>query len=257
MGKKRLDGKIAVISGGASGIGAATARRFVEDGAQVVLGDIDEAGLSSVAGELGEAADAVPLDVRKPEDWEKIFSHAAQRGAVTTLVNSAGISVPGTIEDVELEQFRTIIDINLEGVFLGCKYAVAAMKSGTGGSIVNVASILGVKSSPLFPAYSASKGAVRMLGRSVALHCAEQGYDIRVNTVLPGAIHTAMFEHFIAAGVAAGQPREDVIAAYASVHPMNRMGQADEVANSIAFLASDDASFTTGADLPVEGGYLA
>lgn len=257
MGSGRLRGKLAVITGGASGIGAATARRFVDEGAQVALGDVQLDKLESFANELGDAAIWRKLDVREPEDWDAIMAAAADMGQVTTVVNSAGVSIPGSVEDIDLEAFRLTTGINLDGVFLGCKYGVAALKDGQGGAIVNVASTLGVKSGSIFPAYSASKGGVRLLSQSVALHCAEQGYDIRVNSILPGAIHTEMVDGYIAAGEQAGQTREDVISGFADVHPMKRLGRPNEPANAIVFLASDESTYTTGADLPVDGGFLA
>lgn len=257
MAQERLVGKIAIISGAASGIGAAAARRFVEEGAKVVLGDVDLDKLAGLANELGAAASQQKLDVRDPDDWARIVDTAQSIGPVTTLVNSAGVSIPGTIEDIDLDAFRMTTSINLDGVFLGCKYGVAAMKNGPGGSIVNVASTLGIKSGAMFPAYSASKGGVRLLTRSVALHCAQAGYDIRVNTIVPGAIHTEMVERFVAAGEQAGQTREQVIEGFAGAHPMHRLGTPKEAADAIVFLASDEASFTTGADIPVDGGMLA
>ncbi|MEO0981292.1 MAG: SDR family oxidoreductase [Pseudomonadota bacterium] len=257
MASGRLNGKIAVISGGASGIGAAAARRFVEEGAKVVLGDIQEDKLKALSDELGAAADWRRLDVREPADWAEIMSAAAAFGTPTTIVNSAGVSIPGTIEEIDLEAFRTTTSINLDGVFLGCKFGVEALKGGQGGSIINIASTLGVQSGAIFPAYSASKGGVRLLTRAVALHCAEQGYDIRANTILPGAIHTEMVEGYVAAGEQAGQTRDDVIQGFAAAHPMKRLGRPEETADAIVFLASDESSFTTGADLPVDGGFLA
>ena len=220
-------------------------------------GDIQTDKAQALASELGANATSAKLDVRAPDDWAAIMDSASALGEVTTVVNSAGVSIPGTIEEIDLEAFRLTMAINLEGVFLGCKYGVAALKGHSGGSIINVGSTLGVRSGGMFPAYSASKGGVRTLTRSVALHCAEQGYDIRVNSILPGAIHTEMVEGYIAAGEAAGQTREDVISGFATVHPMKRLGTPEEPANAIAFLASDDASYTTGADLPVDGGFLA
>ena len=254
----RLKGKVALISGGASGIGAATARRFVEEGARVVIGDIQAEKGEALVGALGDEARFIRLDVTLEADWAAAIESGEQAfGALTTVVNSAGISIPANIEAETLEGFRRTLAINLEGVFLGCKYGVAALKHGKGGSIVNLASTLGVRAGAIFPAYAASKGGVRLLTRAVALHCAEQGYDIRCNAVLPGAVHTEMVEGYIAAGEAAGATRDSVIAGFANVHPMKRLGRPGEPAEAVVFLASDESSFTTGADLPVDGGYLA
>ncbi|MBS0408584.1 MAG: SDR family oxidoreductase [Proteobacteria bacterium] len=254
----RLKGKVALISGAASGIGAACARRFIEEGASVVLGDIQIEKGDAAAGALGPNACFIRLDVTSDSDWADAVRLAQSRfGALTTVVNSAGVSIPATIEDETLEGFRRTIGINLDGTFLGCKHGVAALKGGRGGSIVNMASTLGVRAGAIFPAYAASKGGVRLLTRSVALHCAEQGYDIRCNAILPGAIHTEMVDGYIAAGEAAGATRESVIEGFASVHPMKRLGRPSEPAEAAVFLASDESSFTTGADLPVDGGYLA
>ncbi|MEM9669117.1 MAG: glucose 1-dehydrogenase [Pseudomonadota bacterium] len=257
MQSGQLAGKTAIITGGASGIGAATAKRFVEEGASVVLADIQAEKAEALSRDLGASAKWIGLDVTDPDDWAAAIDKALEFGPVTTIVNSAGISVPGSIEEIDLATFKATISVNLEGVFLGCKIGVAAMRDGKGGSIINVASTLGVKSGALFPAYSASKGGVRLLTRSVALHCTEQKYDIRVNTILPGAIHTEMVDAYIAAGEQSGQTRDQVIDGFASVHPMKRLGRPEEPANAIVFLASDNSSFTTGADIPIDGGYLA
>lgn len=254
----RLKDKTALITGGASGIGAAAAHKFVSEGARVILGDVQEDKGRALARELGDAARFVRLDVTSEASWRAAMDTAqAAIGGLTTVVNSAGISVPATIEQETLEGFRRTIAINLEGTFLGCKFGVEALKGKKGGAIVNLASTLGVRAGAIFPAYSASKGGVRLLTRAVALHCAEQGYDIRVNAVLPGAVHTEMVEGYVAAGVAAGGTREAVLGGFASVHPMKRLGRPGEPADAIVFLASDEASFITGIDLPVDGGYLA
>ena len=252
-----LSGKVALISGGASGIGAATARRFVADGAKVLIGDIQDDKGQALARSLGDSALYVHLDVTSESSWKDAVAAAKRFDGLTTVVNSAGISVPATIEQETLEGFRRTLAINLEGTFLGCKYGVAALKDKKGAAIVNVASTLGAKAGAIFTAYSASKGGVRMLTRTVALHCAEQGYDIRVNAILPGAIHTEMVDGYIAAGISQGATREAVIEGFASVHPMKRLGKPHEPADAIAFLASDQSSYITGADLPVDGGYLA
>jgi len=254
----RLGAKVVLISGGASGIGAAAAKGFVDAGARVILGDIQADKGEATARALGERAMFVTLDVTDEASWRAAASAARERfGPLTTVVNSAGVSIPATIEDETLQGFRRTLQINLDGAFLGCKIAVEALKAGQGGAIVNIASTLGAKAGAAFPAYCASKGGVRMLTRAVALHCAEQGYDIRVNAVLPGAIHTEMVEGYIAAGAAAGATREAVIDGFAKVHPMKRLGRPQEAAAAIVFLASDEAGFITGADLPVDGGYLA
>jgi 3(or 17)beta-hydroxysteroid dehydrogenase len=258
MSGPRLAGKIALISGGASGIGAASARRFVEEGAQVMLGDLQADKGQALARELGAAAAYTPLDVRDEASWRTAAAAAQARfGGLTTVINSAGVSIPGTIEEIGLEQFRHTLAINLDGTFLGCKIGVEALRGGQGGAIVNVGSTLGNRGGSIFTAYCASKGGVRMLTKAVALHCAEQGYDIRVNCMHPGAIHTEMVEGYIAAGIAAGATREAVIEGFASVHPMKRLGTPQEAANAIVFLASNESTFTTGGDLTVDGGYLA
>ncbi|MEO1041787.1 MAG: glucose 1-dehydrogenase [Pseudomonadota bacterium] len=257
MPKDQLSGKVAVISGGSSGIGAAAAYAFVAEGAHVVIADINVEAGQKIASELGELAEFVQLDVRNPDDWQAAIVAAQKIGSLTTLVNSAGVSIPGSIEDVDLETFRAVVGINLEGTFLGCKFAVEAMKAGAGGSIINIASTLGIRPSGLFTAYASSKGGVRMLTKTVALHCAQNDYNIRCNAVLPGAIQTNMIEEYVQMGERAGRSRDDVIGDFAKSHPMKRIGRASEVASAIIYLASDASSYTTGADIPVDGGFLA
>ncbi|MEO0437926.1 MAG: SDR family oxidoreductase [Pseudomonadota bacterium] len=257
MSEGRLAGKMALISGGASGIGAATARRFVDEGAAVILGDIQEQKAEELAQELGSSVHAFRLDVTQVQDWERIFEQASGLGQLTTVINSAGVSIPGSIEDIDLSAFHHTLGINLDGVFLGCKFGVEALRDVKGAAIVNVASVLGVQAGAGFASYSASKGAVRLLSQSVALHCAEQGYEVRVNCVLPGPIHTEMVETYIEAGAKVGQSREEVLQGFANVTPAGRLGRPEEAANAIVFLASDEASYTSGADLAVDGAMLA
>jgi NAD(P)-dependent dehydrogenase (short-subunit alcohol dehydrogenase family) len=253
----RLKDKTAFITGGASGIGAATAKRFIKEGGKAALADIDAEKGQALASELGDGAMFAKLDVTDENDWRRAIGEAqAALGPLTTIVNSAGVSIPANIEDLSFEAFKHTTAINLDGVFLGCKYGLAAIKEQKGASIVNVCSTLGVKGGAIFAAYCASKGGVRMLSKSVATHCAEQGYDVRVNCILPGAIHTEMVEGYIAAGIAQGATRESVIEGFASAHPMQRLGRPEEAANAIVFLASDEATYTTGADIPVDGGFL-
>jgi NAD(P)-dependent dehydrogenase (short-subunit alcohol dehydrogenase family) len=254
---KRLEGKTAIVTGAARGIGEATARRFVDEGALVWVTDLDEAGARAVAGRLGERAVAAKLDVRRDEDWAAVFATCG--GAVDVLVNNAGITgyAEGvTVQDPEncsLEGWRQVHETNLDGVFLGCRHAIRAMKT-RGGSIVNVSSRSGVVGIPFAVAYASSKAAVRNHTKSVAMYCASMGYPIRCNSVHPAAVLTPMWEPVLGAP---GPEREAAIAAFVADTPLRRFGTAGEIAATIAFLASDDAAYMTGAELHVDGGLLA
>ena len=255
---KRLTGKTALISGGASGIGAASAKRFIEEGARVVIGDINTEKGKAIAAQYGDELSFTELDVTSAESWNAAITFAISKmGGLTTLVNSAGVSIPGSIEDISLEDFRHTMSINLEGTFLGTQAGIKALKDVKGASIVNVASTLGHKGGSFVPAYCASKGGVLLLTKASALHCSENGYDLRINTISPGAIHTEMVDPYIKAGIEAGATAEDVIQSFADNHPMKRLGTPNEPANAIVFLASDESSYSTGIDIPVDGGYLA
>ncbi|MCA6227523.1 MAG: SDR family oxidoreductase [Phenylobacterium sp.] len=252
----RFEGRTAFVSGGASGIGAETVAALVGEGARVGFGDRDSAKGEAFARETGAAF--FPLDVRDEAAWRLAIAQTEQRfGPVSIIVNSAGISQPASIEQASLEHWRETMAINADGCFLGCKVGVEALKRAGGGAIVNVASMLGARGGATFPAYSASKGAVRYLTRSVALHCAQAGLNIRANCVLPGAIDTPMYRSYIDRAVQAGATQDAAERQFAAMHPMGRVGKASEVAAAILFLASDEGSFITGADLPVEGGALA
>ena len=255
---KRLTGKTALISGGASGIGAASAKRFIEEGARVVIGDINTEKGKAIAAQYGDELSFTELDVTSAESWGAAITFATSKmGGLTTLVNSAGVSIPGSIEDISLEDFRHTISINLEGTFLGTQAGIQALKDVKGASIVNVASTLGHKGGSFVPAYCASKGGVLLLTKASALHCSENGYDLRINTISPGAIHTEMVDPYIKAGIEAGATAEEVIQSFADNHPMKRLGTPNEPAHAIVFLASDESSYSTGIDIPVDGGYLA
>ncbi|MGV9666693.1 glucose 1-dehydrogenase [Nocardia niigatensis] len=237
---KRVAGKVALISGGARGMGAAHARALVEHGARVVIGDILEAEGKALAAELGAAARFVHLDVTDPEHWEQAVGVAVEEfGALTVLVNNAGIVNGNLIVDYELAAWRQIVDINLTGTFLGIQAAAKAMMNAGVGSIINISSVEGLRGSPGLHGYTATKFAVRGLTKSAALELAQ--HNIRVNSVHPGMVRTPMTE---------GIP-EDFLQI-----PLGRAATADEVANLIVYLASDESSYTTGAEHVIDGGLI-
>jgi 3(or 17)beta-hydroxysteroid dehydrogenase len=252
---RRLNGKIALITGGASGIGAATAQRFVAEGAITVIADLNQSSAQSLAKSLGVSASAVHLDVSDASSWQGVLDGIRKdHGRLDILVNCAAISPWGDIEAATVEQWRTVLRVNAEGSFLGCKQAIAVMKeTSKAASIIMVSSTMGLRPQPPVVAYDASKAAVWGLTRAVALHCCERDYPIRVNSVHPGVTSTPMFEDVM-------DTMPDPQAARAAVtasHPMKRIGQPAEIASAILFLASDEASFITGVALPVDGGFCA
>ncbi len=247
----RLDDKVALISGGASGIGAATARRFADEGARVVVADIDEAGGGAVAEAIGAAAAFRRLDVTEADAWAAAVGLAeAHFGRLDVLVNAAGILFAGTVEDTSLEDWRRMLAVNLDGTWLGCRAAVPAMRRAGAGSIVNLSSVAGLRGQAYLCAYNASKGAVRVLTKAVAENLAKNGDSIRCNSVHPGVIETPMVERFLS-------EHEDLRRSWTEAAPLGRLGRAAEVAAMIALLASDDAGFVTGAEYVIDGGMTA
>jgi len=250
----RLDGKVALITGGASGIGLAAARLFLDEGATLVLTDRDQPAAETALAALGNRATFHLLDVTREEHWIAVTDAAvAEFGRLDVLVNSAGVALLRDIETTTLEEWRALMAVNLDGTFLGCKHAVRVMKGRSGGSIVNMSSVAGLIGSGNLAAYSASKGGVRLLTKSVALHCARKGYNIRCNSVHPSFVETPMLRGMIAAG----RDPAKMAANYTSAAPLGRLAQPIEVARTILFLASDESGFTTGAELVVDGGLTA
>ena len=247
-----MQGKVGLITGGAEGIGGEIGRQFVEAGGSVMLADIQVEKAAAHAAILGAHAASVALDVSSLEQWDAaVATTIARFGKVTHLFNVAGISEPGNVEDVALDSWDRTLSINLNGTFYGCRAALPAMAaSGESGAIINIGSMLALRAASGFIAYCATKAAVTAMSKCVALHCAEKNYKIRVNTVHPGAIRTPMFERYLGLFPSA----EEGEAIFAANHPMGRVGEADEVARACLFLASDDASFTTGVDFTVDGG---
>ncbi len=248
----RLSGAVALITGAASGIGLVTAGRMVEEGASVAMTDIDTDRLEAAARGL-EGAVAVTHDVTREEDWIAAVAQAtAALGSLTVVVNSAGTGRSTTIEETTLEDWRHVMAVNADGTFLGCKHGVLAMKE-RGGSIVNLSSAAGLVGGHNLAAYNASKGAVRLLTKSVALHCARKGYQVRCNSVHPAFIETPMVESLIARS-------RDPLKARAKLEaqiPLGRLGTAREVADMIVYLAGAESAFVTGSEFVIDGGLTA
>lgn len=245
-----LKNKVAIITGGAKGIGLASARAFVEEGAKVVITDVDSDNGEKEAESLGQSAIFIKQDVSKEEDWRNVFKEVVDKfGNVDILFNNAGIGIMHDIEHTSFDEWHKELGIDLDGVFLGTKYAINAMKD-HGGSIINMSSIEGLVGDPSLTAYNAAKGGVRMLTKSAALYCANQGYNIRINSIHPGYINTPLVQ---------GQMDDDpkLKEHLLSLHPMGRLGRPEEIANLAVFLASDKSSFSTGSEFVADGGYTA
>lgn len=256
----RLTGKVALVTGAARGIGEAIAHAFVKEGAFVYLTDIDDELGSRTAARLGPFAKYVRLDVREERDWASVArSIMDAHGAVDIVVNNAGITgfEDGNLvhdpENASLEAWRKVHATNLDGVFLGCKYAISAMRAKGAGSIINVSSRSGLVGVPGAAAYASSKAAVRNHTKSVALYCAEQGLRIRCNSLHPAAILTPMWEPMLGEG----PDREAKMADIVSDTPLRRFGSPEEVAAVAVLLASDEATYITGTELTIDGGILA
>ena len=225
----------------------AIAQRFADEGAAVIITDIDEMAGAALAAEIGEAARFVRLNVSQESDWQAVFADA---GGVDILVNNAGITTLGSIEEVTLEQFRHEFEVDVVGVFLGCKYGVAAMKEEGGGSIINMSSMTGVRAQADLVAYNGAKAAVTHMTKSVALHCAKQGYGIRCNSVHPGLIRTPIIDKVLAQS----ENPDAVYASWLEVLPIGRLGKPEEIAAICVYLGSDESAFSTGAEFRIDGG---
>jgi len=251
----RVDNKVALVTGGGSGIGEAICMRLAEEGASVVVADINESNARRVAGAIGAAALAIHQDVTSEERWQEVVAEIIERfGRLDILVNNAGIAVVGTVEDTSLADWRATQNVNLDAVFLGTREVIKVMKAG-GGSIINISSIEGIIGDPAVAAYNASKGGVRIFTKSVALHCAAEGYPIRVNSVHPGFIATAMVTDALAS--MAEDESETFQERIMANIPMGRMGEPLDIANGVLFLASEESRYMTGSELVIDGGYIA
>ena len=254
-----FDGKVVIITGGALGIGQATAWEFAKEGATVAIADVDrEAGEATVAEveRLGGEGLMVEADVSDSADCSRVVETTVERfGGVDILFNNVGIQPPASytnVEDTPESMWDRIIGVNLKSCFLMSKYAIPEMRKRGGGVIINTASVQGLQSQPLVPPYAASKGGILSLTRQMSLDYAKD--NIRVLAVCPGSIDTPMLR--AAAGVMGGDP-DEVVGQWGAAHPIGRVGTGQDIANAVLFLASDKASFMTGENVNVDGGYMA
>ncbi len=255
----RVKGKVALITGGASGLGRQAARRLAEEGARVVVTDLNEVGGAAVAEELGDSGLFVAHDVTKETDWVQVVQASLDKfGRLDVLVNSAGVGNMNSVEDCSLEEWQHVMSVNGDGVFLGCKHGIGAIKRtstepGAGGSIVNISSVSGLIGGHNLAAYNASKGAVRLLTKSVALHCSRQRYNIRCNSVHPTFIDTPMVRSMIDSADDPARVEQKL----ARQVPLGHIGEPDDIAWGIVYLASNESKFMTGAEFVVDGGITA
>ena len=250
----RLEGKTALVTGAASGIGLQTSIRLAEEGARVMMTDINlEEGLQQ-AEKPGTNAAFLKLDITEEEEWISVLGETVKRfGHLDILVNSAGMVLIADVEQITLEDWRKVHAVNLDGTFLGCKHGVVVMKEFGAGSIINLSSVSGMIGGFNLAAYNSSKGAVRMLTKSVALHCARAGYGIRCNSIHPTFIETPMLESMIRNSPDPEKARQTLVRQV----PLRRIGKPNDVANMIVYLASDESTFVTGTEMVIDGGVIA
>lgn len=252
----RLRNKVALITGAAQGLGEAMAVQFAREGATVVVTDINDAKGHEVVGEIkeeGGAALFIHHDVSREDHWRKVISEAMRHYAkLDVLVNNAGVMMEGTVEASKFEDWRWLMSINLDGVFLGTREGIKAMKD-HGGSIINLSAVEGLVGDQNQAAYNASKGGVRMLTKSAALYCAREGNHIRVNSIHPGYIWTPMVENYLKERGDLQEERRKL----EQQHPGGHFGEAADVAWAAVYLASDESGFVNGTELVIDGGYTA
>ncbi len=247
----QVDGKAAIITGGASGIGAACARTLAREGAQVLVTDLDPSG-EAIASEIGGFF--IRHDVTDEEGWPAVIRTAEERfGGLHVMVANAGIGVMATVVEMSLADWRRQMAVNVDGVFLSVKHAIPAMIRAGGGSIIIMSSVAGLRGSAGLAGYSATKGAVRLFAKSVALECAQAGNRVRVNSVHPGVIDTPIWDKLPAGGNAKVDPN----AIAAEQVPIGEAGQPEDIANGVLYLASDAARHVTGSELVIDGGMTA
>lgn len=244
----RLQDKISIITGASKGLGEANSRLFIAEGAKVIMTDIDKEAGELLAQELGANAEFIYQDVRDEESWKTLVEDVVKRyGGLDVLVNNAGVVKPGTVENQSMEDYDFIMDVSARSTFMGCKYAVPAMRDSGGGSIINMASLASIQGIPRVAAYSAAKGAVHGMTLNIASYCAQEQMNIRCNCLSPSSIDTPMVQNIRAQF---GQVAEEA----AKLMPAGEIGEPNDVANTVVFLASDESKFINGTNIPVDYG---
>lgn len=253
----RVSGKMCFVTGGAQGLGEASGMMLAREGAKVTLADINVAGAKAVAEKINAKypgqAFAVELDVTSEEQWKDALADANKAmGGINVLFNNAGIGGGTTVEETDFETFKRVQAVDVDSVFLGCKYAIPYMVPHAPGSIINTSSIAGLIAGHNMAAYNAAKAGVWLLSKSVALHCAKRGYRIRSNSIHPTFIDTPILD-----GMARGMSKETLVGKLAKQVPLGIIGEPDDIAYAVVYLASDESKFMTGAELKLDGGISA
>ena len=253
----RVQGKLALVTGAAQGLGAAIAESLVSEGARVLLTDINEAGVRECAAAINaqypDTAFSLEHDVASESSWvDAVAAARRELNGLNILVNNAGIGSIASVEEESLETWRHVHAVDLDGVFLGCKHALPLIAESGGGSIINISSISGIVASHNFAAYNSAKAAVRHLSKSVALHCAQTNNGVRCNSVHPAFIDTAILD-----GFSGSAGRDKIIDKLSRQIPLGRIGEAEDVAYAVLYLASDESKFVTGTELILDGGISA
>ena len=253
----RVEGKVAIITGAASGLGFAAAQKLLEEGAKVMLSDINEEVINSMSERLSQFSQTqfstCIHDVTNEDSWIELIDKTEKDfGKINILVNSAGISLGADIVSTDFEIWKKVHEVNLDSVFLGCKYAIPKMSAHGHGSIINISSISGIVAGWNTAAYNSSKAGVRLLSKSVALYCAKKGYDVRCNSLHPAFVNTPILDpHKKAYGA------DEAVEKLARQIPMNKIGDTDDVSYAILYLASDESKFMTGTEIVLDGGLSA
>jgi len=253
----RVADKVAIVTGGAQGLGRAAAELLAQEGAAVMLTDVNEDAGRAVAEEItaagGQARFAVH-DVSIEADWQRVIEETVSTlGGLDVLVNNAAVALQKNVEETTLEEWRRLMSVDLDGVFLGTRYAIGAMKSADTGSIINLSSVGGIVGEPGLAAYSAAKGGVRTFTKSAALHCGQIGSRIRVNSIHPAMVRTALMDEYLDA-------HPDPVATLKeieSLHPIGFLGEPSDIAYAVLYLAADESRWITGSELVIDGGYTA